>query len=207
MANVITNPLASTQPQGSTLQNDFTGPSGDKLFSNVHGKWYNAAYQGRVFSANATARTLPVVANNLVSVFAVYNPASSGVNLELISFDCGVVLATTVVNTVGLYYSTGSLAAASTFTTLATALSGSIGANVVNKGLYYSALTHSGTPARHSILGFFGAVTTTAANAWRVNFDGAVIVPPGTVISIANSTAAATTSSFDLQLTWAEIPV
>lgn len=207
MANLVISPITSTQPAGNTMANDFTGPSGEKLVSDTHGKWYNMAYRGGVFTYNVTAVTLPVVANNLVSKFAVYNPANSGKNLELIRVEVGSVAATTVVNTLGLYYSSGASASASTFTTAGTALSGIIGGSTQNIATPYSALTHSGTPTRHTILGFYGATTTTMADCWQMNFDGSVIVPPGTVISIAMSTAASTATSVDLGLTWAEVPV
>lgn len=208
MANVISpNPYLSTQAASSTLQNDFTGAGGEKLVSDAHGKWYNANRAGRLYTYNVTAVTLPVVAATLASKFSLYNPASSGVNLEIVRFDIGVVLATTVVNTVGLYYSTGAVAAAATFTTPATALSCMVGNSPTNAGIPYSALTHSGTPVRHSVLGFFGAVTTTAANLWKFDADGAIIVPPGTIVSVAMSTAASTSTSFDVGVTWLEVAV
>lgn len=208
MANVInSSPFGSTQPTGSTLQNDFTGPSGEKLVSDTHGKWYNAARAGRLFTYNVTAVTLPVVASNLASKFALYNPPASGVNLEIVRFDIGVVLATTVVNTVGLYYTAGTAAQASTFTTPGTALSCMVGNAPTNAGVPYSALAHSGTPGRHTILGFFGATTTTFSDSWNLHTDGAIIVPPGVVVSVAMSTAAATTSSFDVGVTWLEVSV
>lgn len=207
MANLVISPITSTQPSGNTMANDFTGPSGEKLVSDTHGKWYNMAYRGGVFTYNVTAVTLPVIAATLASKFAIYNPANSGKNLELIRLDVGLVSATTVVDTLGLYYSTGTNASGSTFTTPGTALSAIVGAATQNVATPYSALTHVGTPVRHSIMGFYGAVTTTAANTWNVNFDGTVIVPPGTVISLAMSTAASTATSVDLGLTWAEVPV
>ena len=47
-------------------------------------------YQGDVFFASAAAVTLPVNANNLVSVFGIYNPPSSGKILEIIDTDIGI---------------------------------------------------------------------------------------------------------------------
>lgn len=207
MANLVTSHVASTQSTGVTLSNDFVGPSGDKLISEVHGKWYNSNYRGAVFTYNVTAVTLPVVASSLASKFSVYNPASSGKNMEILRVDVGLVLATTVVDTLGMYFSSGAVAAAATFTTAGTALSGVVGNTATNVCIPYSALTHSGTPSRHSILGFYGATTTTAANGWVFNPEGSIIVPPGTIISIAMSTAASTASSVDLGITWAELPI
>jgi hypothetical protein len=150
---------------------------------------------------------VPVIAATLVSVFSLYNPPGSGKNLELIRLDYAIVLATTKVNVLGLYYSTAALTAAGTFTTAGTALSAIIGGNASNVGIPYSAYTHSGTPARHTIVGQFSAVTSTNDQPLFYDFDGRAIIPPGVIVSAAFSTAAATGSSVDLGLAWAEWPV
>ncbi len=202
----VSNPSNNSSSDGTTVT-ALAGKAGEQVVTNLRGKYYTSNYRGTVFTFNRTAVTVPVIAATLVSVFSLWNPPGSGKNAELISFDYGIVLATTVVDVVGLYYSSGSLALAGTFTTAGTALSGSVGSTAANVVLPYSAYTHSGTPTRHSILGFFGAVTTTNSQPAHLDFDGRVIVPPGTVVSIAMSTAASTTSGVDLGLTWAEVPV
>lgn len=176
--------------------------------TDLHGRFYLPSYQGQVFAANVTAVTVPVIANNLVSVFALWNPPSSGINMELIDFDMGQVLATTVVDTVGLYGQSGAKALAATFTTLGTALSG-IGADlgVASKGKFYSALTHSGTPTRMALIGAFGAVTNPTAALIHYEFDGRLLLPPGAVASVAMTTAAGTASGLDIGMRWAEWPI
>ena len=188
------------------------GRSGELLTSGVHGKYYAAAYYGNVFTANRTAVTIPVVASNLVSVFSLYNPSGSGVNAELIDLDIANVLATTVVNAFGLYFQNSAAAlGGATYTTVGVAntniFSGVMGATPGNSVLFYSALTHAGTPVRYRHVGGNWAVTSTDIGSIHYEFDGKVIVPPGTIVSLAASTAAGTTSGLDPQITWAEFPV
>ena len=202
----VGSPSNNSNSDGSTVT-ALGGKQGETVVTELHGKYAILNYRGSVFTFNVTGVTVPVNAATLVSVFSLWNPTNSGKNAELICFDYGTVLATTVVDTVGLYYSTGPAALAGTFTTAGTARSGLVGGSPSNVALPYSAYTHSGTPIRHSILGFFGAVTTTNALPGHIEFDGRVLVPPGTVVSVAMSTAAGTASGMDLGLTWAEVPV
>lgn len=207
MANIIASPTQSTQPVGSTLQNDFTGPNGEKLVSDVHGRFFNVNYRGGLFTFNVAAVTLPVNAGSLASKFGIYNPPSSGKNMELVCMDAASVVATTVVDAIGLYYSSGSTAAAATFTTPGTILSSIVGGNAASVVTAYTAVSHSGTPALHSILTTWGATTAATQGTNHYDFDGRIIVPPGTLISLAMTTAASTASGITLGLTWAEFPV
>lgn len=183
------------------------GKQKDLFVSEAHGKFYSANYRGALFGFNVTAVTIPLIANNLVSVFSLWNPQNSGVNAELVDTDIGQVLATTVVDAAGWYYSNGSAALAGTFTTLGTALSGIIGNNPANKVLPYSAYTHSGTPKRFDIIGSFGAVTDAGFSLPQKLYNGRIIIPPGTVASVAMSTAAGTASGLDVSVRWIEWPV
>lgn len=186
------------------------GRQGELLTSEFRGKYANAASRGALFSANVTAVTLPVIAATLASKFALVNPVGSGVDLELVDFDMGTVLATTVVDTVGIYESHGNNAATATLTTAGVVgtnvFTGQLNASGAPKGQFFSALTHVGTPVRVAILGFFGATTTTWSGSFHVDFDGKIIVPEGTIISVAMSTAASTASGVDLGIRWLEIP-
>src|SRR5438105_820133 len=103
MVGLIQNPTSTSTQDGQEATPNL-GRQNEQLMSELHGKWYVASYRGAVFSANVTAKTVPVIASGLVSVFGLYNPVGSGKVLELIDFDLGLVLATTVVDTVGLYW-------------------------------------------------------------------------------------------------------
>lgn len=199
----VLNPY--TTSVGDGLENELAlGRNSEVLVSEVHGKWANAAARGVLFTFNVTAVTVPVVAATLVSVFSLYNPVGSGRNLELVDFDCSMVLATTVVDTIGLYTSNPVLAAKGTFTTAGAPLSGMIGSTAAGVGIPYSAYTHSGTPIRYRILGGFGATTDATSGMIHYEFDGRSIIPPGAIVSVAMSTAAGTTSGLDLGISWIE---
>ena len=185
------------------------GKQGDMIVSELHGKYYTQTYRGNVFGFLRAAVTLPVNAATLASVYSIYNPPGSGKNLEMLCFDMAYVLATTVVDGVGLYYSTAaSGAAGSTFTTNVTPISKLLGGPSSSPvALCYSALTAVGTPVLADILAYTGAVTSTAANPIHYDFDGRTVVSPGTLIHLAMTTAASTASGFTGGLTWAEVPI
>lgn len=183
------------------------GGAGQLLATPLGGAYYEFNRNGAVFTANVTAVTVPVVAATLVSVFSLYNPRNSGVWAELIDTDITSVLATLVVNTYGWYFSADKNADTATFTTKGTAQNGAVdGGPARNKVQFYSALTHVGTPVRWKIIGGHHATTSTATGGIHRDWNGSALLPPGSVISLAASTAAGTTSGLDLGVTWAEWP-
>lgn len=202
----VMNPL-TTNISDNLPSDVLLGKQGEQLASELHGKYFTINKRGGLFTANVTAVTVPVIAATLVSVFSFYNPRNSGVDMELVDLDLSSVLAALVVNTFGLYFSADKNADTSTFTTKGTVQRGIIdGGPVGNKGQFYSALTHVGTPARWRMLGGHHAVTSTQTGGIHVDFDGKAIIPPGTVVSLAASTTVNTTSGLDIGATWAEWP-
>ena len=202
------NPLAISLPPGSASTLKSMSRGGEAFAVETHGKYYTAAYYGRLFSFNRTAITVPVIAATLASVFSLYNPPTSTVNLELVDFDIGLVSATTVVDTVGLYWQSPTLASLATLTTIAVLntdwFAAAVGGNS-GQGNPYRALTHSGTPVRVDIVGQFGAVTSTNDTPIHKDFDGKIILPVGHVVSVAMTTAAGTASGLDLGIRWLEV--
>lgn len=184
------------------------GRNRELVVAGYRGRYGELTSRGKVFSFGVTAVTVPVVANNLVSVIGFYNPPNSGVDMELIDIDISQVLATTVVDAFGVYASaTAALSAAATFTTLGSALCRRVADPAGNLVRAYSAVTHSGTPVKVANIGQDGAVTNSGSDSRRKSFDGQLIIPPGILASIAASTAAGTTSGLAVDVTWAEIPI
>lgn len=181
-------------------------PVGGLLVSQYRGKYAELARQGKVFSASAAAVTLPVNAGTLASKFGVYNPPNSGVNMEVITVNAHAVVATTVVDALGIYYSNGTNASGSTFTTQGNPESG-IAGNSAGVCRFYSAVTHVGTPALLRLVGGWGAVTDGGSGSLSRDFDGSLLIPPGTLIAVAMTTAASTGSGITLEMSWAEIPI
>lgn len=200
-------PLAAVLADSRPVRNRYSR-HGELIASPLGGAFYEQASRGNVWGASAAAVTVPANANNLVSVFAIHNPPNSGRNVELIDFDAINVLATTVVSGIGLYFSTAALTALATFTTPGTIQPAMIGVAIQNQlpqAQFYSALTHSGTPALHTLLGGWGA--TTALAPLHYEFKGRAIIPPGIAVSVAMTTAAGTASGITLGLSWAERPI
>jgi hypothetical protein len=183
-------------------------PHGALLADQMRGTYGELARQSKVFTGTVAAVTIPVVANNMVSVCGIYNPPGSNVDLEVLDVDIMNVLATTVVDAFGVYYSTAALSALATFTTLAPAnvQCGRLGDAAPGAARFYSAVTHSGTPVLARIIGGHGATTTTGSSL-RKDLNGSLIIPPGILASIAASTAAGTASGNTIALTWAELPI
>ena len=206
--NQVTVGLSNSSIPDTTLVSAIAGKAGEAVVTELHGKYFTENYRGNVFGFSVAAVTLPVNAATLASKFGVYNPPGSGKVLELVRCDMAYVVATTVVNGVGLYYSTvASGAAGSTFTTAGTAISLNLGGNSAPAAVGYSAVTHVGTPVLAAVMAYSGAVTSTTVGVISYSFDGSILVQPGTLLAVAMTTAASTGSGFTGMLTWAEIPV
>lgn len=196
---------AAVQQAGISTQTVRVGTDG---MLPMNSRYAELAARGFVFSASRAAVTVPVNAATLVSVFGLYNPSGSGKMLEMIDADAHAVVATTVVNALGLYYSNGSNASGATFTTLAQAQieNGRVGEGIASVCRFYSAVTHVGTPALLSLIGGWGAVTDGGSTPIRKEWNGSTQVPPGTLIALAMTTAASTASGITAVLRWAEVP-
>lgn len=188
------------------------GKQGEDVVGKLHGDYYNAAVRKNLFSFLRTGITIPVVASGLVSVYSLWNPTNSGIMAEIVDTDVGIVNATSVVDVVGWYASSGSAALAGTFTTKAIAFGGtsptyfSARTGEVPSGQVqpFTSYTHSGTPDRVDIICSFGAVTAPVVVPPGKEYKGRLLLMPGTVFSVAMSTGAGTGSGLDLSARWSE---
>lgn len=173
------------------------------VVTNKSGLYAEDCSRGMVFSASAAAFTMPVNANNLASKFTLLNPLNSGIVLELIDADISTVVATTVVDAVGLYGMAspglGTLTAAPTLNNLLGYPSG--------LGIFYSAATFTGTPTLAQLLGGWGAITDGGLNNVHYDFNGKVMVPPGAAVALAMTTAPSTASGITASMSWIERPL
>lgn len=171
----------------------------------VTSKYAELAARGQVFWFSVAAVTVPVNASNLVAVYGLYNPPSSNKMLELIEVEAHAVVATTVVNALGLYSLSNQSAA--TFTTrVNTIRNARLHEGITSVAEAYSAVTFSGTPVLNDIIGGWGAVTDGGATPIRKQIDGKIQVPPGVLITLAMTTAASTASGITMGIKWAETP-
>ena len=204
----MTTPLvAIAQNRGNTIAQKFLKASDDA--SAVIGDRYGElAQRGQMYFGTVAAVTLPVNAATLASKFGLYNPANSGIMIELVDIDAHYVVATTVVNALGIYMSNGANATGATFTTQVTAGNARAGEGPASVGQFYSAVTHVGTPVLQDIIGGWGAVTdggaTPVYKQWTTGRR--ILLPPATLIAIAMTTAAGTGSGFTGSISWVETP-
>lgn len=200
LVGLVQDPLLS-KAGDQTTPAFASGRSNEILVSELRGKYATANDRGHVFTQNVTAQTIGVVSASYVSRFSLWLPSNATVNMELIDCNIGCVLAPIVINAFGLYYTQ----AAPTTTTAVGVLSGIVGGTGASQATFYSNATAAGTPARFELLA--SIPSTTGTTSWpptRLEFDGKIIVPPGTWITLAVSTAAETTSAVDFQLRWLE---
>jgi hypothetical protein len=204
LVGTITDPLATTQGDGQNVP-EVVGKRAEQITNELNGRYHVANYRNHLFTATASGITIPVVTSGLVNTFALVNPANSGKYLDLVDVDISTVLATTVVDTVGIY--------ALALPVLATATLGTIKSCIATGGApslaqFYTAVTNTGqTPVLQSIIGGYGAVTDGALSGIHKEFDGKVLVPPGVQVCVAMSTAASTASGMAVGLTWMEYPI
>jgi len=181
------------------------GRQGELMVSELHGRYYEAALRGRVFcAANQAAAALSLLSATATGLILT-NPAGSGKNLELLEIAVALATAPAGIATLGLAANVNVVAAAVVHTTplivRPTLIGGSLGA----VGLADSAATLPAAPVLIRGIGG-GPVATGSVTAPFIKDDvgGAIILAPGTAISLsAFTTAISVIASF----TWAEWPV
>jgi hypothetical protein len=200
----ITDPLAVTMGDAQNVPATY-GKRGEQIANELNGRYHVANYRNHLFTATAAAVTLPVVASGVASVFSLMNPANSGKYLDLCLAEVGTVLATTVVDLCGIYFLNSPVNASTTVGTIKGCIAGGGAPSVA---IFYTANTHTAqTPTLQSLIGGWGAVTDSSLNMVSKDFNGTVLVPPGTCIDLLMTTAASTASGITAALTWMEYPI
>jgi hypothetical protein len=183
------------------------GKRGEQWVAELLGKYGTLNENGCVFigSTAVAGTTIPVNAATLVSTFTLFNPAASGKNLHLISYDLGIDGTTAVViGSVFLFHQING-AALATLTSL-TPVNGKIGGGLASVANLYSAATYTGTPVLLKPILSFGATSALGGpDVAHVDFDGTIIVPPGVSITVAGNVAQ--TQPMAQSFVWAELPV
>ena len=206
MVGTVQLPSNTNLTIGTNTQLDTYDRQGAQQVSETHGRYYNMSYGGNLFTTSvpaASTLTIPTTLATLASKFCLLNPASSGVNLELVRLDYFINSATEVVNVIGLTKSNQTTAGLGTLT------AGVINNLNVNGGrtsqaTFYVAATHTDTPVWYMSL--FGVGATAVGKFYdSYVFDGSVILPPGNCIDLVASIGAQANSI--PQLIWAEWPI
>jgi hypothetical protein len=197
------------------------GNAGDGIVSELHGRFYEQNYQGNLFSNGCTVTALTAntvsLTNTTTPILGLWNPLSSTVN-AVISQAALTVVANNLTSGAGpgvfvWAVSTGNSAISTGSTPWNRKTLAQFGSQV--KGMSFVALTgltnnlviiegsEFATPA--------GLTYTTLASTQLMpefsntqNFDGSLIVPPGGVLALLNTTSS-TTFSVSGRLLWEEV--
>ena len=199
--------------------------TGDLAFTAVHAKYYEQVYRGNVYSAGTTVAALSSVTTTLTNlttpILGVANPINNNVNCVLLYANLVCVM-----NAFLASVGPGAFVwAASTGNNVTTGItpwnhktltqSGSSckGANLatatVLTGLVNNTVIGGGTPfTSPTALTYGTTVSTVAQPAYGGIWDigGSIIVPPGGVFAIINTTNTTTWSVLG-ELTWEEVPI
>lgn len=209
----VSNPATVQQSDSSTAMG-LAGRNGDMLVSDTHGQFYNAAARGNVFFVHSPlAGTVPVLsAATIVSPFAVWNPAGSGKNVELLDFSWQQYgTGTEIVDGLGIAFQTN----VSTLGAPGTLTAGVINNGLVGKGLtsvcaFYTAATLTNAAIGASFPHYWLFSTQLATTATQIpgqyKFDGKLIMPPDTILTPVTATTGTHIKAW-LSLSWAEWPV
>lgn len=173
-----------------------------------HGRFRDAVLRGRCFgvcnqagvtSQNGLSATTPVL--------TLYNPAGSGVNLEVWYAGATFAVAFGAAAAVWAAVGTNVAAAAVTGTLTTSHRNMLLGSSAAMSAIPYLAATLPAAPVGLCLLGMglTGAITTAplvqTLERW---FDGALVLKPGTNLSIQTSTASGTNSTF-CEFIWEEV--
>ena len=179
------------------------GKAGEIIAAELHGKWFTAAYRGRVYiSAPLIAGITIPVNTTTAATFTIYNPVASSTNLELISLDIGwPAAATSVVATILGTVSNQTPTAVTANTN--PILPGLLGGSFSPQAKIYTAATVVASTSHIPLL----QVTSTADAmvASHYEFDGKIILPPGWIMTLT-STPVQTGVAMP-GLCWAEWPI
>lgn len=203
--------------------------TGEMAVSEVHGRFFEQNYRGNVYSFNAqlTALSANTIALSATStpIIGLWNPSTNTINVVVLQAYCGLVLntLTTPVAPGPLYWaaSVGNTAVSTGSAPLNRKTLSSSGSSVkaFGAGTALTGLTNnvaaidtfpltmqpSGQTAG-TIAASTASAQFAAGFAGFHNFDGSLIIPPGGVLSLVNTTST-TTYSANATIVWEEVPV
>jgi hypothetical protein len=203
------------------------GEFGDILVTQLHGRFYEQNYRGNVYSAGSSTTALSANTITLVAattpIVGVWNPTASTVNLVMLtaSLQAFINTLTTPVGA-GAFVWASSIGNGVISTGVApfnrkTLISAGSQAKAFNGGVALTGLTNnlvifdaadftSPTGQTYGTIVAPTAGTSLTGFGGIHAFDGGLIVPPGGVLALLNTTST-TTMSATSRLLWEEVPL
>ena len=205
------------QSDGSVLQAR-AGKSGEAVVTQLRGQYAELCERNQLFMSSTiiAGKAIPFAATTLAATgLTLWNPAGSGVNVELVSYSLGLNSATVIVNTVGLLIQKNLSTGAGIPTSLTAAYTACIGpSNATSKAGVYTVATLtnvavSGVSAATAVpiplypMFTFGATGITNMVDLTHKFNGRLILPPDSLVSTCTTVTGGATAAFAAIL-WAE---
>jgi len=203
------------------------GKQGETIVSELHGRFYEQTYRGRVYGggktltsiSNATFTTATLDATH-TPICGVWNPLGSGVNLVILQAMVNFVVTAATATGIGgtMWAASNGNTAISTgviaYNRLRLTQGGSISkylGGVAATGLTNNIVAMFGSSIGGGAIGNFNQVGTAvgfvpATTGSVENFDGSLIVPPGGVLSLLCVTTPVAHSCTS-GMVWEEVPI
>lgn len=182
------------------------GKTGEFIFSQAHGKYYEAASRGRLFYSHCPAVAMSAPATAAIGNI-VWNPPGSAVNLSFCMASFIYLVTDTDAANVDLCYSVqATLPTTVTAATTGAFLLAAVGAsNSKAKAYSIATITTAATPILS--LGEIGSAKLSLGTTLNtVDLEGMVVCPPGYLVSL-HTVAAAGTVGVTSDLVWEEVPI
>ena len=182
------------------------GKTGELVFSQAHGKYYEAASRGRLFYSHSVARAMSAPATAAIGNI-VWNPPGSGVNLSFCMASLIYLVDDADARAFDLCYSVqATVPTTVTASTTGAFLLAAIGAST-GKAKAYSIATIVTAATPILSLGEIGTAKLSLGTTRNlIDLDGIVVCPPGYLVSL-HSVAAAGTVGITSDLVWEEVPI
>ena len=181
------------------------GEDSQILADQIHGRWYNLAKKGRVFSQAVTplGLAIPIYTATSIPGLVIWNPGDSGVNVELLEYGLAYASGTAAYTAVGLMVrednvgsnlATGAEITAFSETEPVNALVGAGQASKVRSANSATVTISAGVAAEwiRTLAGLNLEAQTGTAHGTLATphlFDGQPILPPGTLAWFAATLA------------------
>jgi hypothetical protein len=194
----------------STVQDGAAPPlrqlkDGTLAVAETHGRYYEAAYRSKLFTAYAGGVATSLSSTTAVGLILV-NPPNNGNNLVL-QKTAGLIAVTSATTTailLGLFQQPTTPTGVTAIVPVNNKLGGSAAS-----GAAYSAATIANAPTAFKVLLHnTAAIATTGEDpGWQIDLEGSVIVPPGWGVATIALGAAVSASGMYADLSWEEVPV
>ena len=179
------------------------GNMGEDIFSELHGRFYEATYRRSMFViANQAAVATSAALTTTWTGLLVGNPTTSTVNLVMLGFGYANTAVPSAATTLGIMTGTGASVTASL--TPRNRYVGGAAANALSN----AGQTLPGTPVLEQVFASVGTLAVTGYTILGSNWiwlDGSLVLPPGTFV--ATYSTAANTAAWIFSFLWEEVPV